>query len=180
MSGKSLTKVAKELSTDRGVLRKNIQKSVIENLPEGEQQRFQEKIHRNFRGNGLQEGRKGRDKKAKNLQSEEYAIAKQQIQEYGISEQQTNQLYSLLRSRRNTTYAEGTYIIKLAEFLSYFGEKGITPMQVIDMITRRPQIFSADIRNTINPIIKLLEKNNGEGARIIYEAPSKITKGKIL
>lgn len=178
MSGESLTKVAKELSTDRGILKKYIEKLVIGNLSMEQQKAFNERMSKNFRGNNTGEGRKGRDKKAKNLQSEEYIIAKQQVQEYGISEQQVNELYILLKSKKNTCYAQGTYIIKLTEFLDYFVEKGLTPMQVIDMITRRPQIFSADIRNTINPIIELLERNNREGVKEVYETPSKITKGK--
>lgn len=178
MSGESLTKVAKELSIDRGTLKKYIEKLIIATLPVEKQETFYKRISKNFRGNGTGEGRKGRNKKVKNLQSEEYVIAGQQIREYGIGEQQTNELYSLLRSRKNTSYAQGTYIIKLAEFLNYFVGKGMTPIQVIDMIMRRPQIFSADIRNTIDPIIKLLERNNKEGVKIVYETPSKITKGK--
>ena len=57
-------------------------------------------------------------------------------------------------------------------------EKCLTPIQVIYMITRRTQIFSDDIRNSINPIIELLERNNREGEKEVYETPSKITKGK--
>lgn len=178
ISGQSLTRVSKELATDRGTLRKYIERVVIGNLPEGEKQNFYKKISRNFRGNSTGEGRIGRNKKAKNLTSETYLMAKQQIQSYGISEETVNQLYDVLRNRKNTSYAQGTYIIKLAEFLDYFVGKGLTSMQVIDMLNRRPQIFSADIENTINPIIEILEKNNRDGVRKIYETPSEITKGK--
>ena len=178
LSGKSLTKVAKANSIDRRILRKYIERVVIAQLSEEKKQEYYNTINKNFRGNSSGEGRKGRNKKVKELQSETYLLAKQKIGEYAVSDEIVNQIYELLRSKKSTIYAQGTYIIKLAEFLDYFTGKGLTPAQVIDMIIRRPQIFSADIRNTINPIIELLERNNREGVKEVYETPSKITKGK--
>ncbi|MCI8655180.1 MAG: hypothetical protein HFJ48_04845 [Clostridia bacterium] len=178
LSGKSLTKVAKANSIDRRILRKYIERVVIAQLSEEKKQEYYNTINKNFRGNSSGEGRKGRNKKVKELQSETYLLAKQKIGEYAVSDEIVNQIYELLRSKKSTIYAQGTYIIKLAEFLDYFTGKGLTPAQVIDMIIRRPQIFSADILNTIDPIIKILEKNNKEGAKVIYEAPGEISKGK--
>ena len=178
LSGKSLTKVAKANSIDRRILRKYIERVVIAQLSEEKKQEYYNTINKNFRGNSSGEGRKGRNKKVKELQSETYLLAKQKIGEYAVSDEIVNQIYELLRSKKSTIYAQGTYIIKLAEFLDYFTGKGLTPAQVIDMIIRRPQIFSADIINTIDPIIKILEKNNKEGAKVIYEAPGEISKGK--
>ena len=178
LSGKSLTKVAKANSIDRRILRKYIERVVIAQLSEEKKQEYYNTINKNFRGNSSGEGRKGRNKKVKELQSETYLLAKQKIGEYAVSDEIVNQIYELLRSKKSTIYAQGTYIIKLAEFLDYFTGKGLTPAQVIDMIIRRPQIFSADILNTIDPIIKILEKNNKEGAKVIYEAPEEISKGK--
>ena len=178
LSGKSLTQIAKENMIDRGTLRKYIERVVIVQLSEEEKQKFYEKINKGFKGNLTGEGRKGRNKKEKNLQSETYLMAKQKIQEYGIGEETVNRLYEILASKKNTAYAQGTYIIKLAEFLDYFTGKGLTEIQVIDMINRRPQIFTADIKNTIDPIIKILEKNNRDGVKTVYETPSEISKGK--
>lgn len=178
LAGKSLTSVANGKSIDRGTLRKYIEKVVIIQLSEEEKQKFYKKLNKGFRGNSDGEGRKGRNKKEKNLQSETYLMAKRKIQEYGIDEEIVNRLYEVLRKRKSTSYAQGTYIIKLVEFLDYFTEKGLIPMQVIDMINRRPQIFTADISNTIAPIITTLVKNNQNGAIIVYETPSMISNGK--
>lgn len=181
MNGESLTKVAKEITIDRGTLRNYIEQVVLTKLSEEEKQKFIKKSNSNFRGNSTGEGRKGRDKKKKQLQTEEYITARQEIQKtYGISDEILDVLFNKLRSKKNTSYNQGTFIIKFVEFLDYFCEKGITAMQVVDMIMRRPQIFTADIRNTINPIIEALEQEhkNGEGAIKIYENPSIITRCK--
>lgn len=178
MLGESLTRIAKDINLDRGTLKKYIQEIVVPNLSEEEHAGFENKINKNFRGNSNGEGRKGRNKKEKALKQQEYIQAKQKIQEYELSDESINQLYEKLANKKNTRYAQDTYIIKLSEFLDYFVGKGLSAAQVIEMLNNRPQIFTADIKTTINSIIESINNTNKDGIKELYKHSMIITVGK--
>lgn len=140
MSGESLTAVAKEMKLDRGTLRNYIKTVVEPELDEIQREKFYKIINRNYRGNSTENKRKNRNGKKKINDSE--LIEK--LASYGVTPQETEDLYEILRRNKRTRYVRDTYIYKCLEHLETLTELGFSTKEIFSIFMQRPKLFSGN------------------------------------
>lgn len=147
IAGESLTKVAssEEINLDRGTLKKYIEIVVIPTLSSEEKERFEQLMNGNFKGNHTGNTRKNRNQKKKTSE-EELADSIKVLADLGVTANQVESLYLLLRGNKHTAYARDTFTYKCVEHFTFFNQIGISTQDAFDMFMRNPRAFTSDTR----------------------------------
>ena len=162
----SLTSVSLEL----GIERKRLKKLIEQILSEEEKQKFEEVLSNNSK-KGKNTGRKGRDKKKKALEGDEYKEAIRKLAMNGITPKIIEDIYLKCQQKKQSKISRDTLAIKLVKYLEYFESRnsGIRPEEeayisandVVDMILRNPRMITSDLNNTIINIFTKLDEKSG-------------------
>ena len=184
----SLTSVSLEL----GIERKRLKKLIEQILSEEEKQKFEEVLSNNNK-KGKNTGRKGRDKKKKALEGEEYKEAIRELAIKGLTPENIEKIYLKCQQKKQTKISRDTLAIKLVKYLEYFesrnegiesdNEAYITKEDVIDMILRNPRMMTIDLNNTIIEVFTTLDKKSGSSSETnitLKKHPFKINMKNII
>ncbi len=147
ISGESLTKIAasESINLNKATLRKYIEEVVMPTLSLEQKAEFKSIINKNFRGNSTENKRKNRNGKKES--SAEYTAEQiKKLAELGVTGEQIEQLYGLLRTNKHTAYARDTFMSKCIEHFTFFNSIGICTQEAFEIFMRDPKAFTSDTK----------------------------------
>lgn len=165
MAGESLTVVAnsEDISLDRGTLKRYIKTVVMPSLNPDEQEKFKNKMNKNFRGNSTERKREAKGKKKEKAIK---GVNTENLQTLEIDAERFATLYSILAQNKHTVCARDTYIHKCVEHINFLTSIGFSTDEVFDFFIRRPRAFGADTTSIKEKYDYLLRKKGSKEAAL--------------
>lgn len=158
MKGQSISSLARKLGVDR----KTLKKKILEILSDEEMEKFEKKLHTNFRRNR---------KSIKNIKrengEENYKKAVQTLVSLGITNEDIETIFQSINKNPHTTMAKDTFAIKLVEIFQFIQKRNegieaedkgyITKEDVIHMILRDPRFMTNDVERKLEPMCDIFD-----------------------